>query len=196
MKSNFLAMKGFNVLLKNCCDLYKINCDTTAGYNGRVFETTKSTGTLPFMGYGDPYHPATSGQLRGDIGDIEDDGTIPVLLTNGKNGEKIGRGDGYGGMGYKNGGAAIDINRMDPNSPEHADVLGHEMGHVGGYVVEDPSEAAPKEQYGPYHKKDPNPAAPHEDRPLMAPVGGGLVDKCWCEKVAKLSRPMPIIKVK
>ena len=186
---------GLNVLLKQCCDQFKINCDTYAIFDPGVFNKKKSTGSPPSTNGYDTEQPRDKDALEADIGSIGKDMAIPVILTNGDRGGQLNNGKSAG-VGRSRVGAALDIAKIEPDLPRHADILAHELGHAVGYEVEDPKEWSSKEQGGKDHKKDPGENIPYNDRPLMSVSGGGTVDECWCRKMSKYSVPFPQIIIR
>ena len=186
---------GLNVLLKQCCDQFKINCDTYAIFDPGVFNKKKSTGSPPSTNGYDTEQPRDKDALEADIGSIGKDMAIPVILTNGDRGGQLNNGKSAG-VGRSRVGAALDIAKIEPDLPRHADILAHGLGHAVGYEVEDPKEWSSKEQGGKDHKKDPGENIPYNDRPLMSVSGGGTVDECWCRKMSKYSVPFPQIIIR
>jgi len=152
------ALNGY---LKCCCKLYTIACFVKAE---AVFES-QNPPTAPADNDYDRFHdkevPLALGTRNGN--------NIPMTFT-----------DATIDHGAAEGLAAPDTGVLiNSNAPGY--VLAHELGHVAGYVGDDPKN--------PGHDIDPDPTSfIKSDVSLMAPQGGDVPSRQWCNRVKGLAK--------
>jgi len=169
------ATQLINVLNENlecCCKLYKIGCDGQGKPNVRARLVDGPANDTPQAPQDGKY--LTTGQVAINALGKRTGNSIPLTFTD----SSIASGEGEG-LATKDSGVLVD--RQGEAPAVNGGVLSHELGHVAGFVGNNPRDRR--------HDVNTDPDAPDQSRQsLMAQPPGTNPTTLWCEKVVELAK--------